>query len=119
MIASEIAPYVRSIVAYDSHLQQERAKLSNLLSAGGRSGKRMRTTRSAMSALEGGKRNTTRRERWFGDALNKELVLKTGLQTWLDAAALDMLELKTKSDAGGTEEDITKEGLSPADSTAS
>lgn len=86
MIAMDVAPYVRSIVAYDARLQQDRAHLSNLLSEGGRKGKRMRTTRAALSALEGGARNTTRPERYFGPALNYVLVLKTGHQSWQAAA---------------------------------
>jgi len=39
-----------------------------------------------MSALEGGARASTRRDKYFGDVLNPYLVLKTGLQSWLDAA---------------------------------
>lgn len=86
MIATDLAPYVRSIVSYDARLQQERAQMSNILSQGGRKGKRMRTTRAAISALEGGARSTTRRDRYFGSTLNPHFVLKTGLGTWLDAA---------------------------------
>ncbi|KAI9734416.1 MAG: hypothetical protein M1818_006804 [Claussenomyces sp. TS43310] len=85
MIAVDVAPFVRSIVACDARLQKERVKRSNLLSEGGKGGKRMRTTRSAFSALEGGARNATRKERYFGAALNTTLVLKTGLQCWQDA----------------------------------
>lgn len=86
LIATDLAPYVRSIVSYDARLQQDRALMSNLLSEGGRRGKRMRTTRSAMSALEGGTRSTTRRDKYFGPDLNPYLVLKTGMQSWLDAS---------------------------------
>jgi hypothetical protein len=86
VITEDLAPYVRSIVAYDARLQQDRAKLSNLMSEGGRKGKRMRTTRAAMSALEGGARSTTRRDKYFAHpALNPYLVLKTGLKSWQDA----------------------------------
>jgi DNA polymerase III delta prime subunit len=86
VITEDLAPYVRSIVAYDARLQQDRAKLSNLMSEGGRKGKRMRTTRAAMSALEGGARSTTRRDKYFTHpALNPYLVLKTGLKSWQDA----------------------------------
>jgi len=92
LIATEIAPYVRSIVSYDSRLQKDRARLSNLLSEGGRCGKRMRTTRAAMSALEGGTRSTTRRDRYFGPHLNPHLVLKTGLPSWQDAVLVEMAE---------------------------
>jgi hypothetical protein len=86
IIIEDLAPYVRSIVAYDARLQQDRAKLSNLMSEGGRKGKRMRTTRAAMSALEGGARSTTRRDKYFTHpALNSYLVLKTGPKSWQDA----------------------------------
>jgi hypothetical protein len=86
VITEDLAPYVRSIVAYDARLQQDRAKLSNLMSEGGRKGKRMRTTRAAMSALEGGARSTTRRDKYFTHpALNPYLVLKTGPKSWQDA----------------------------------
>jgi hypothetical protein len=92
IIATDIAPYIRSIVAYDAHLQQERAKLSNLLSEGGRAGKRMRTTRSAMSALEGGSRRATRRERWFGEKVNAVRVERTGMACWREAVDRQMCE---------------------------
>lgn len=88
IIALDLAPYVRSIVAYDSRLQQDRTRISNLLSEGGRGGKRARTTRAALSALEGGARASTRREKYFGDVLNPHFVLRTGLRSWLDAAEI-------------------------------
>ena len=40
-----------------------------------------------MSALEGGARSTTRRDRYFGPGLNPYYVLRTGKQSWLDAAS--------------------------------
>ncbi|RDL39465.1 uncharacterized protein BP5553_03805 [Venustampulla echinocandica] len=89
MISTDLAPYVRSIVLYDARLQQDRARMSNLLSEGGRKGKRMRTTRAAISALEGGARSTTRRDRYFGSKLNPHFVLKTGGENWPDAALAD------------------------------
>lgn len=61
LIVLDVAPWIRGIVAYEHQLMQRRLKLSNLLSEGG-TRKRMRTTRSAYSALEGGERRTTRRE---------------------------------------------------------
>lgn len=96
LIATDVAPFVRSIVSYDARLQQDRARLSNLLSEGGRRGKRMRTTRAALSALEGGARSTTRREKYFGPGLNPYFVLKTGMQSWLDAVQTEL------SDSGAT-----------------
>ncbi|KAH9899061.1 hypothetical protein F4778DRAFT_742015 [Xylariomycetidae sp. FL2044] len=83
MITLDVAPYVRSIVAYDQRLQQERLLRSNLLSEGGKPGKkRMRTTRSAYSALEGGSRARTRKEKYFSADINPYLVLHTGGKDW-------------------------------------
>ncbi len=59
----------------------------------------MRTTRAAMSALEGGARSTTRRDRYFGSKLNSFLVLKTGLQSWLEAA---LAESAVSEDTGAS-----------------
>lgn len=95
LITLDVAPFVRSIVAYDLRLQQERLRLSNLVSAGGRSGKRMRTTRAANAALEGGMRKSTRPDRYFGNTLNSDLVLRTGKQAWLDAVTSDELHSNT------------------------
>jgi hypothetical protein len=108
MIAEDVAPYVRGIVAHDAALQLERTRLSNLLSEGGRKpGKRMRTTRAALSALEGGARSTTRPERYFPN-LNSVLVLKTGLPAWQDAVLDSRADLeKSVSD---------DEGMSPGSS---
>ncbi|ATY59584.1 AAA-core [Cordyceps militaris] len=83
MIVVEVAPWVRSIVHYDDQLMQDRQRLNDLLGDGGRR-KRMRTTRSAYSALEGGERRTTRKERYFGDCLSTEAVMATG-QGWQQA----------------------------------
>jgi hypothetical protein len=106
LIATDIAPYVRSIVSYDVRLQQDRTRLSNLMSEGGRRGKRVRTTRSAMSALEGGARSTTRRDRYFGPGLNPHFVLKTGMQSWLAAvlAETDILSREDNETESGADE---------------
>jgi hypothetical protein len=84
LIVLDVAPWVRGIVAFEHRLMQERLKLSNILSDGG-TRKRMRNTRSAYSALEGGERKSTRREQYFGDCLTTELVLRTGGDCWQDA----------------------------------
>jgi hypothetical protein len=42
-----------------------------------------------MSALEGGARNMTRRDRWFTGKVNPYVVMKTGMQSWTDAALLE------------------------------
>lgn len=83
IIVADIAPYIRSIAAFDLRLEQERLQLSNMLSAGGSKGK-LRKTRTARSALEGGRRETTRRERWFRGpaALNLTAVMDTAGKAW-------------------------------------
>ncbi|KAL6859487.1 hypothetical protein J3F83DRAFT_329255 [Trichoderma novae-zelandiae] len=95
LIVLDVAPWVRGIVAYEHQLMQRRLKLSNLMSEGGKR-KRMRTTRSAYSALEGGERRTTRRERHFGDCLSTQNVLRTGGDTWTDLVTEEM----AKSEVG-------------------
>jgi len=79
VLALDVTPYVRSIVAYDERLRQERLLRSNILSEGGKPKKKMRTTRSALSALEGGVRASTRREKYFKADVNAHLVMKTGI----------------------------------------
>lgn len=70
-IATDIAPYVRSIVAFDAALAAQRMQMQG-------EGKKARTTRAARSALEGGLRRLTRRERWFEGDVDFEAVLATG-----------------------------------------
>ncbi|KAI9667486.1 MAG: hypothetical protein M1821_000302 [Bathelium mastoideum] len=87
-IVEDVAPYVRSIVAYDLALEDYRLQQSNLLSQGGRNAKKARLTRASRSALEGSKRETTRRSRWFTKSLNAKLVLKTAGRCWTLAPEL-------------------------------
>lgn len=91
-IVEDVAPWIRGIVAFDNQLMRERLRLSNLLSEGGDGSKRkrMRSTRSAYSALEGGERKTTRRQRYFGSDLNPTLVSRTCGASWKDAVAAVM-----------------------------
>ncbi|RDW88647.1 hypothetical protein BP6252_00679 [Coleophoma cylindrospora] len=99
LIVHDVAPFVRSIVAYDAKLLNERTRLSNLLSEGGGvpKGKRMRTTRSALSALEGGTRKTTRKEKYFdAEDLNPHFVLATGSSAWQAAAAAELEYAQTE-----------------------
>ena len=112
IITTDLAPYVRSIVSYDAKLQQERSRMSNLLSEGGKNPKRMRTTRSAFSALEGGARSTTRRDRYFGEKLNPYLVLKTGLPSWLEAVS----SMSTEPTVSSTRLSAEESDLSNVDS---
>jgi hypothetical protein len=102
LITLDVAPYVRSIVAYDSQLQKQRLRLSNLMSeGGGRSAKRMRTTRAAYSALEGGSRSTTRRLKWFQADLNPYLVMRTAGEGW--GKFTGSVKDATEGDASATE----------------
>jgi DNA polymerase III delta prime subunit len=77
----DLAPYVRSIVAHEQILEAQRIRMSNLLSAGG-TGKRARTTRASRVALEGGVRETKRRDRWFDESLDFWAVMKTAGKEW-------------------------------------
>lgn len=81
IITLDLAPYVRSIVAHEQILETQRIRMSNLLSGGG-VGKRPRTTRASRVALEGGVRETKRRDRWFDEELNFELVMATAGKEW-------------------------------------
>ena len=91
-LAVDLAPFIRSITAYDLRLENRRRRLDDLLSASSsgagdtRNAKRMRTTRASRAALEGGAKATTRRERWFPTALNFSAVARTGGKTWGEVA---------------------------------
>lgn len=98
VITTDLAPYIRSIAAYDLHLEEQRLKLSHLLSAGGRA-KRLRTTRAARSAAEGGRREETRRERWFDKELNLRSVMETGGKEWAGMGGrAEELQKRTEED---------------------
>ena len=86
-IATDLAPYVRSIAQYDLALAEQREQVNGV----GRNGKRARTTRAARSALEGSQRASTRRERWFGKQLDLEAVIATGGKGWpvMDLAVME------------------------------
>ena len=105
IITLDLAPYARSIVANDNRLQQNRVRLSNLLSEGGRQGKRMRTTRAAMSALEGGIRSTTRKDRYFGPGLNSIYVMNTGMPGWTEAAEAEVIKEQASRKEEGSRSD--------------
>lgn len=80
-ICEDLAPYVRSIVSYDVRLGEQRRQLSSLLSMTGVEG-RTRTTRASRAALEGGDKANTRREKWFPQNLDFDIVLQTGGDDW-------------------------------------
>jgi len=80
VLATDVAPYVRAIASFDRRLEQQRDELFSS------QGKKTRTTRAARAAAEGGEKVSTRRERWFPQALDLEAVLRTGNNwpQWLD-----------------------------------
>lgn len=80
-IATDLAPYVRSIAQYDLSLEDQRRQMNDLLGEGHKS-KRARTTRAARSALEGSQRGITRRERWFPGDFDLDAALATGGKEW-------------------------------------
>ncbi|KAK3680169.1 hypothetical protein LTR78_000546 [Recurvomyces mirabilis] len=83
IIATDLAPYVRSIVQFDLALEEQRERLNRIMTDGEtRKAKRARTTRAARSALEGSQRASTRRERWFVKGLDLRAVLRTGGIGW-------------------------------------
>lgn len=112
IVVEDLAPYVRSIVANELVLENQRIRLGNLLSEGGtRTGKRQRTTRAARTALEGGSRDTKRREHWFNEGLNRVLVMGTAGKAWAGLGSVVEVagtETETESRTGslaGTQED--------------
>ncbi|KAI0392962.1 hypothetical protein F5Y17DRAFT_434444 [Xylariaceae sp. FL0594] len=103
-ICLDVAPFVRSIVAYDQRLQVERRMRSSLISEGGKpEKKRMRTTRAALSALEGSSRATTRREKYFAADINPYLVMRTGGKKWDEVALQYQRVVDGDGDAGAQE----------------
>ena len=103
-VATEVAPYIRSIVAFDQQLEAMRHALS-----GGSHSSRQRKTRAARAALEGGDKADTRRERWFPKDLEFSRVLKT-MPGWLyeDEAGMSVLNIEShpSSQATISEDDI-------------
>ncbi|KAK4187158.1 hypothetical protein QBC35DRAFT_499454 [Podospora australis] len=98
ILIEDVAPYVRGIIAHDTNLAKQRLKLSNLVSEGGKpsqGSKRMRTTRAALSAMEGGSRSTTRADKWFKADINPYLVAKTGGKGWTEGLDADELRPST------------------------
>ncbi|KAK1832233.1 ATPase family AAA domain-containing protein 5 [Podospora conica] len=90
LLVLDLAPFVRTIISYEAELQKQRLKLSSLISEGGgaaKGSKRMRTTRAALSALEGGSRSTIRGEKWFKAAINPILVARTAGAGWGSSVA--------------------------------
>jgi DNA polymerase III delta prime subunit len=83
IITLDLAPYVRSIVAHEQILEEQRVRMSSLLTtAGGIGGKRGRTTRASRVALEGGVRETKRKDRWFDADVDFDAVMRTAGREW-------------------------------------
>lgn len=89
VVVEDLAPYIRSIGAYDLALEKQREYLSEALSLS-QGTKRARTTRASRSALEGGARSNTRRERWFANDFDLAAVMKTGGADWPQASVASM-----------------------------
>ena len=108
-LAVDVAPYIRSIAAYDLRLEDHRRRLDDLLSSSqagagdARNTKRTRTTRASRAALEGGAKATTRRERWFPNGLNFSAVSRTGGKTWSEVAFGRMQAADPRSDRQNSE----------------
>lgn len=85
ILVEDLVPYVRSIVSYDIRLENQRNQLNLSLNQGGRNGKRIRTTRASRAALEGGKKQHTRRERWFPSNTDLARIIDSGGKGWQDA----------------------------------
>ncbi|KAM0722706.1 hypothetical protein Q7P37_002147 [Cladosporium fusiforme] len=96
-IATDLAPYVRSIAQYDLSLEEQRARLGEVMGEGHKA-KKARTTRAARSALEGSQRGNTRRERWFADGLDLEATLATGGRDWPKTTA-EMKEVEGREES--------------------
>ena len=77
LLATEVAPWVRSILRYDVAVEKERRqKASNLLSMGGK-----RKTRAARLALEG--RDRGRKQRWLR-GLGADVLKRSAGDGWPD-----------------------------------
>lgn len=88
-ITQDLAPYLRTIIFSDIKIQEQRARLNNLLSQGRlQTGKKTRTTRASRAALEGGSKAQTRRERWFPGTSSSIFapILQTGGEAWQELA---------------------------------
>jgi DNA polymerase III delta prime subunit len=107
IITLDLAPYVRSIVAHELKLEEQRVRMSSLLqttNGGGiGGGKRGRTTRASRVALEGGVRETKRRERWFDADVDFDAVMRTGGREWAGLGS-------TAEDAGYAEGSVSLAG---------
>lgn len=81
VITTDLAPYTRTIAREYQNREEERLRMSNLLSVGGK----RRQTRAANAAMDGGRRSE-RRARYFETLKKMEFnagqVLATGGEGW-------------------------------------
>ena len=76
-LVTEVAPYIRAIVAHDQQLELFRSDINVDGSSQG-SNRKQRTTRASRAAQEGTNKASTRRDKWFVGALDFDSVLATG-----------------------------------------
>ncbi|ODH53203.1 hypothetical protein GX48_00739 [Paracoccidioides brasiliensis] len=100
-ISEDLAPYIRTIVACDLRLEQQRLALSGLISQDSVGNKRYRTTRASRAALEGGDKASIRKERWFSGKFNPKSVLATGGAGWQDVLGQELQRLGGERGVGG------------------
>lgn len=76
-LVTEVAPYIRAIVVHDQELEQFRTEINVDGSSQG-SNRKQRKTRASRAAQEGTNKASTRRDKWFVEALDFGAVLATG-----------------------------------------
>ncbi|KIV94017.1 hypothetical protein PV10_05180 [Exophiala mesophila] len=76
-LVTEVAPYIRAIVAHDQQLELFRSEINADGSSQG-SNRKQRKTRASRAAQEGTNKALTRRDKWFVEALDFDAVLATG-----------------------------------------
>ena len=88
VITTDLAPYLRTIAREYQIREEERLRMSNLLSQTGRK----RQTRNAYAAIDGGRRSDRKAryfEMWRKMGVDAKDVLATGGEGWVDMRAVD------------------------------
>ena len=88
IIATDLAPYIRSIAREYRLREEERIRMSNLLIAGGK----RRQTRNAFAAMDGGRRSDRRAryfEVWRKMGVDVKDVLGTAGEEWMSQSAVE------------------------------
>ncbi|KAH9877840.1 hypothetical protein J1614_003057 [Plenodomus biglobosus] len=114
IITLDLAPYIRSIIAHERDLEAKKAQVSSLLCLGGGQGgqKRGRSTRAARTAMEGGVRESKRRERWFeGFEVDSERVLGTAGDGWAGMGWKSEGEEEGEESLAGTLDGTDNDGM--------